>query len=442
MRGASYDTSRIDGKSGMRRDWQAGICQAVDEQAEDAVRYLAEFVRVPSVGGTEVENSLQSQLADLFDSIGLDTDHWPVPLDALTDEPQFPGMEVERAEAWGLVGRRKGSGDGRSLMLNAHIDVVPPGDLGSWADRNPFAGRITDGMVYGRGACDMKGGLVSALLAVRALQQLDVPLGGDLLFASVQGEEDGGMGSYAAIRRGWHADTCVIPEPTGLDLVPANAGSLTFRLLVPGRATHAARRMSGVSAVEKFWPIFRALRKLEDRRNRNPDPLASRWQLPYPISIGSVRSGDWASTVPDLLVAEGRLGVILDEPVERARAEFEQAVAEASAGDPWLRARPVEVQWWGGTFESGRLSADSDLLERVRKAHADATGGSVQQIWAAPYGSDLRLMTNLADTPTLHYGPGDAALAHAPNEAVPVSEVLTCARALALLALDVCTVVA
>jgi len=117
--------------------------------------------------------------------------------------------------------------------------------------------------------------------------------------------------------------------------------------------------MSGVSAVEKFWPIFRALRKLEDRRNRNPDPLASRWQLPYSISIGSVRSGEWASTVPDLLVAAGRLGVMLDEPVERARAEFEQAVAEASAGDPWLRAHPVEVQWWGGTFESGRLSVDS-----------------------------------------------------------------------------------
>ncbi len=146
------------------------------------------------------------------------------------------------------------------------------------------------------------------------------------------------MGSYAAIGRGWRADTCVIPEPTGLDLVPANAGSLTFRLLVPGRATHAARRMSGVSAVEKFWPIFRALREPEDRRNRNPDPLASRWQLPYPISIGSVRSGEWAPTVPDLLGAAGRLGVMLDEPVERARAEFEQAVAEASAGDPWLRA--------------------------------------------------------------------------------------------------------
>ena len=162
-----------------------------------------------------------------------------------------------------------------------------------------------------------------------------------------------------------------------------------------------------------------------------------RWALPYPLSIGQVSSGSWASSVPDLLVADGRLGVALDEPVEQARAALEQAVAAACGADPWLRDHPIEVEWWGGQFASGRLVPGSDLAERVASAHR-AAGGGRQETWGAPYGSDLRLMNGLGGVPTVHYGPGDAALAHAPNESVPIPEVLTATRALALLALDIC----
>src|SRR4029453_18037509 len=160
----------------------------------------------------------------------------------------------------------------------------------------------------GRGACDMKGGLVAALAAVRALCRARVPLGGDLLVACVQGGEDGGLGTFAMLGRGWRADACVIPEPTGLHLVPATAGALTFRLRVPGRAVHAARRPEGGSAVEKFWPLFQALRALERARNAEVDPLLSRWEVAYPIEVGMVRGGDWASSAPDLPVAGGRPG--------------------------------------------------------------------------------------------------------------------------------------
>ncbi len=212
---------------------------------------------------------------------------------------------------------------------------------------------------------------------------------------------------------------------------------MTFRLRVPGRATHASRRLEGVSAIEKFWPVWTALQDLERDRNEGADPLLARWSLPYPLSIGELRSGSWASSVPDLLVAEGRLGVALGEPVEQARAALEQAVAAACERDPWLADHPVEVEWWGGQFAPGRLLPDTDLPELVAQAHR-AAGGGGQQTWAAPYGSDLRLMNGLGGVPTLHYGPGDAALAHAPDESVPITEVLTATKALALLALDVC----
>lgn len=418
-------------------DTTAAVLTRIDLLGDEMLRELAELVRIPSISGTDAEHDVQHHMARLLASGGLDVDHWSVDLPALAAHPDFPGMEVERDEAWGVVGVLRGTGDGATLMFNGHVDVVPVGDPDAWRD-DPFAAVVRDDRLHGRGACDMKAGVIAAHWAVQAIRQAGVRLRGDVLVASVQGEEDGGLGTFATLQRGWRADACVIPEPTELDLIPANAGALTFRLRVRGQATHAARRTEGVSAIERFWPVWEALRRLEEERHRAVDPLAARWPLAHPLSIGTVRAGDWASSVPDLLVAEGRLGVAIDEPVESARADLERAVSDACASDAWLRDHPVEVEWWGGQFASGRLPADSDLVERVGAAHRVASGARPHDVYAAPYGSDLRLLTGLGGIPTLQYGPGDAALAHGPAESVPLDEVLVTARALALVALDVC----
>jgi acetylornithine deacetylase len=421
-------------------DWAARVLDEVDRRLPDTFDLLAELVRIPSVGGTDAEHEIQARLALELTDCGLEVDHWRLPLDELLAEPDFPGVEVERAEAWGLVGRLPGGdGAGRSLMLNAHVDVVPIGDPAAWSNPDAFSGQVVGDALVGRGACDMKAGLVAAVAAVSAVRRLGVPLRGDLLLACVEGEEDGGLGTYAMLRRGWRADACVVPEPTGLDLVTANAGALTFRLRVPGRATHASRRTEGVSAIEKFLPVWNALQALEAARNRDVDPLMAHLPLAYPLSIGRITAGDWASSVPDLLIAEGRLGVVLDEPVAAARIALETAVANACFADGWLRDHPVTVEWWGGQFASGRLPTSSDLAERMSSAHT-ASGGRTPRSWGAPYGSDLRLLSGIGGIPTLHYGPGDAVLAHAPDESVPLADVATATRALALLALDICGV--
>ena len=237
-----------------------------------------------------------------------------------------------------------GTGDGATLMLNGHIDVVPIGDPDAW-DAQPFAAETRGSRLFGRGACDMKAGLVAALWAAEAIRTAGVRLRGDLLLASVQGEEDGGLGTFATLRRGWRADACVIPEPTSLAMIPANSGALTFRLRVRGLATHAARRTEGVSAIEKFWPLHRALTELERRRHEGVDPRMARWPLAHPISIGTVHAGDWASSVPDLLVAEGRFGVAIGESVADARRD---ARGRDRRG---VRRRPVVA----GTSRVGRV---------------------------------------------------------------------------------------
>jgi acetylornithine deacetylase len=423
----------------MSADSLGRVLQQLETSIPDMVEMAVTLVQTPSVSGTDGENEAQSVVAGLMSQGGLDVDHWEIDLADTIASADFPGMEVERTEAWGLVGRLPGAGDGADLMLNGHVDVVPTGDLEAWAAA-PFSGEIRGDRILGRGACDMKAGLVAAYWAVQAIRQSGLRLRGDLLLASVQGEEDGGLGTFATLRRGWRADACVIPEPTALDIIPANSGALTFRLRIRGLATHAARRNEGVSAVEKFWPIWNALTELERRRHAHVDPLAARWALAHPISIGTVRAGDWASSVPDLVVAEGRMGVAIGEPVAHARADLELAVAEACERDPWLVDHPVDVEWWGGQFASGRIPAGSDLVERVGAAHSVVTGRPRPDVYGAPYGSDLRLLTGLGGIPTVQYGPGDAAYAHGPLESVSIEEMVTTARTLAAVAVDICGV--
>jgi acetylornithine deacetylase len=419
--------------------WAKKLLDYFDDHRADIVADLSDLVRLPSISGTAEENEIQARLATRLQGDGLHVDHWEIPLTETLAQPDFPGAEVDRTESWGVVGVLAGSGDGPSLMLNTHVDVVPPGDLDAWQGADPFNGRIDTDAVHGRGACDMKGGLVASLWTMRALSTLRVPLRGDLSMGTVVGEEDGGLGTYAMLRRGWRADACIIPEPTSLDLAPGNAGALTFRLEIQGAATHASRRTSGVSAIEKFIPVFQAIRRLEARRNEVKHPLAMRWNLPIPIEIGTVAAGDWASSVPDLLTANGRIGVGVGEDVETAKRELEAAMLELGDTDRWFHEHPVTVTWWGGQFAPGLTDPDAAIVRTMRSAHEDVSPYR-QNTWVSTYGSDLRLMNNIGGIPTVHYGPGDAALAHGPREFVPISETITSAKALALAAIRHCGV--
>lgn len=408
--------------------------------ADLLIRDLSDLLAFPSVGGFADEVEVQEHLADRWRDEGLDVDQWNIDIAGLQRDPQFPGMEVDRRFAVGVTATLEGDGTGPTLLLNGHTDVVPPGGLAAW-DGDPFLPRFVqkDGLecVVARGACDMKGGIAAMWGAVRAVQASGIPLRGSVVLAPVSGEEDGGLGTFALLRHGVTADMCVIAEPTGLGIMPANGGALTFRLTVHGLATHASRRTEGVSAIDKFLPLLAALEEMERRRNANVDPLMSRWPIAYPVSIGTMTAGDWPSSVPDLLTAEGRMGVALGESVHAARADLEATVAEACASDAWLIDHPVEVTWWGGQFESGITPAHSAVAGHMDTAHSAVTGRKAD-LFGAPYGSDLRLLVGIGGIPTVQYGPGDASAAHGPNEWVAIDDVLECARVLARLIVDVC----
>jgi acetylornithine deacetylase len=418
-------------------DTERRVIEHLDEDA--LVERLATLVRVPSVSGTPGEVEVVDLAAGMLSDAGLAVDHWEIDIEELRADPWFPGTEVDRDSAFGLAAVTAQTDEMPALVLQGHLDVVPPGDPEAWGLTDPFSAEIHHGRLYGRGACDMKAGVAANIAVVETLRAAGVRLERPLAVHGVMGEEDGGLGAFATMRRGHRADAAVITEPTRDRVVIANAGALTFRIEVPGRSAHGSLRLEGQSAFESFLPIHRALVALEADRNAVVDPIFVDRTMPYAISFGTVQTGDWASSVPDRLVADGRYGVMLGEEPHSARAAFEDAVTEASLKDPWLRQNRPVVTWPGGQFASGRLDSDHPLVEEMRSAALD-TGAGEPTVCAEVYGSDLRIYSGIGGIPTLVYGPGDPLRAHTPLEFVEIADVVTVARALTVLALRRCGV--
>jgi len=391
---------------------------------------LLALCAIPSVTGSET--AARDHLARSLYTAGLDVCAWDADPATLAADPSFPGMEVPRTTLPLVAGTLRGSRPGRRLLLVAHTDVVPPGDPTTWTTP-AFAPDIRAGRVFGRGACDMKGGLVAALAAIRAVSNAVGPSGlaGEVVLVGVPSEEDGGAGTFAAIRAGYVGDAAVIPEPTRLEIVTVAAGAITFRLTVPGRAAHASTRHEGVSALDNLELLHAALRADEAARNAaETRPEMRALGLPYATIIGTVRGGDWPSSLPDRLVAEGRYGVRAGQTAAAAEVELRAVIDAACAADPWLRDHPAMLDVWGGRFSSCEVPADHPLPVSLA-ATAGAVLGRRPSLVGVPYGSDMRLLINEGGTPCVLFGPGDVRVAHAADEHVALAEVVACARTLA-----------
>jgi acetylornithine deacetylase len=415
----------------MRTAPLAGTARRAGEAVDAAALHedLAAIVRIPSITGSE--EAVAADVAGRLRAIGLVVDELRPDPAAIRADPAWPGEETTRSSLPLVLGRL-GRPGGRRIVLSGHLDVVPPGDPGTWSV-DPWSGVVRDGRLFGRGSCDMKGGVAAILGAVRALvaSGAAASLSGELVVAFVPGEEDGGQGTLAAIRAGAIGDLAVIPEPSNLDIVVAHAGAITFRLTVPGRAAHASQRREGVSALDNLATILRALEADEAARNEaETDPLMTALGLPYPTIVGIVRGGEWASTVLDRVVADGRYGVRLGQSPADAAADLRRAIDAANAADAFLRDHPATVEIVGGQFGSGRVPSDHPLPVGLADA-AEAIAGRRPVLLGEPYGADMRLFIGEGRTPCVIYGPGDVRVAHSANESVPLDEVETCARVLA-----------
>ncbi|HZE06664.1 MAG TPA: M20/M25/M40 family metallo-hydrolase, partial [Solirubrobacteraceae bacterium] len=387
-------------------------------RADLLARDLAALVAVPSVTGEE--RVALERLGELADRLGLQPALYRHDLHGLRAHPDYPGEETSRSELWGLSVTVPGAGAGGRprLALAGHVDVVPAGSE-AWR-YGPWSGAIADGCVWGRGAVDMKGGVIAAL---HALAVAGPTASCEAVLLAVSSEEDGGLGTFAALERDAAFDACLIPEPVGFDAVCAHAGALTFQGVVHGVGAHAALRLQGASAIDRYLPIHAALAEHERRLNSDIEhPLMRDLELPYPVVVGRLHAGEWSSTVPDHLLFEGRVGVRVGESLADARRALEDAVA--AAGDC-----AVELRWTGGQFAGADTPPDHPFATLVRDSLTAETGRQAR-FTAIPSGTDMRLFC-ARGIPCVMAGTPGLDLAHAVNERVRVDDVLTLAQVIA-----------
>ena len=414
------------------------IAASVDSLSEELIEFIQTLVQTPSLAGAE--QLAQEIIARKLSEMRLAVEILPSQLDDLKHHPAFFDDDVPFQDRLNIIGRWRGrknatplpNQQAKSLILNGHIDVVSAGNEDLWHD-SPWSGKIQNGKLFGRGSCDMKSGLASAIFAVAALQKLGFRPAKDVLIESVIGEESGGVGTLTTIAKGYCADAAIIMEPTQLKLCPVQAGALTFRLTIAGRSIHACMKKRGVSAIEKFHQIHQALDQLERERHASfHSPLYQDPENVAPINIGTIRGGNWHSTVPEEVVVEGRYGVLPGETVAEAKQIFSDALQRVTNGDDWLKENPPALEWFEGQFESGETNPNHPIVKTLASSYEQVAGRS-PKLEGVTYGSDLRLFTKHANIPAVLYGPGDVANAHAANEFVVIEEVIQCTKSLALL---------
>ena len=189
----------------------SAVVKAVEAGRNKTVELHRAFVQARSITGDE--GRMAARTAEAFRERGLETNTWAATAEEMKDYLEHVGEQPGYEGRLNVVGRRKGAGGGRSILLNAHIDTVPEGDHALWT-QDPFAANVVNGRVYGRGSCDMKGGLVTHLAALDALSAAGIRLKGDVTVAATVGEEDGGLGALSTVLRGYQADAALVTEPT------------------------------------------------------------------------------------------------------------------------------------------------------------------------------------------------------------------------------------
>jgi acetylornithine deacetylase len=358
---------------------------------------LAVAVRVPSLTGNE--KPVLELLAERGEALGLRSELREYDLAAIRTHPDWPGEEASRDELWGLTLTRRGRGSSRPrLALCGHIDVVETGTE-PWA-RDPFSGDVDNGAVHGRGSVDMKAGVVAAMHGLAAAAP-----GCEVVLHCVASEEDGGQGCFAELERDSEYAACLIPEPTGFETVCAQGGSLTVIGEVHGKAAHAAERLHGRSAIDAYLPVHHALADHERALNADvADALMRELELPYPLVVGMLKAGEWASTVPDRLTFSCRLPVRVGETFDEAVAAMRAAVGPE-----------VDLRVDGGRFHAARTDENDPFAQLVR----DVAGGGFAGV---PWGADMRLWT-AKGIPTVMCGTRGIERAHAVDEHVELADV-------------------
>lgn len=412
------------------------ILSAVAEGFADQIAFTQELVRFPSTRGQE--HAVQDHVFRALKARGYAMDRFAMDREAIAAHPGGAPVTDDHSDAPIVVGiHRPRAETGRSLILQAHVDVVPAGPAAMWT-RPPFESAIVDGWLHGRGGADMKAGLAANLFCLDALRRLGLQPAATVYVQSVVEEEATGNGALMAHLRGYRAEAALIPEPMEEQLVRANTGVLWFRLSVGGTPAHLREMGAGANAIDAAYRVIGALRELEAALNRETPQHRHFEEAAHPINlnVGRIEGGDWASSVPCWCRVDCRIALYPGmKPADMAR-RIEAVVADFARTDPFLAANPPEVAFNGFWAEGYVLEPGSEAEAVLGRAHAGATGEALRSFMSPCY-LDARVYALYDRIPTLCYGPISQGI-HAFDERVDLASLQRITGAMALFVAEWC----
>jgi acetylornithine deacetylase len=427
----------------MLSDREEAVMQLIERDKEHTVRYLQTLIGFKTITPADNEKAEsddfrahQDFIYGTLHEMGFDLDMWDVDPSKL--EP-FPGAYIDSRREFSnmpvVVGRLRGQGSGKSLILNGHYDVVPTGIVENWT-HDPFGGHLEGGRIFGRGACDMKGGIAAMVQAVRSIWQAGVKLKGDITVQIVPDEEATCMGTLACCQKGYQADGAVIPEPTNMSILVAMRGNLSGTITVFGRAGHADMNQphwkegGAVNAISKAAKVILALEELTHEWRDRPDKRHQHLD-PDIIVPTVIRGGEWVVSHPE----EVKIKFTSDfnSPAANLREEIEEKLRSIANTDSWLKEHPPVLE------ADLMYGAEVDEDEPIVKTAAESLRELGIHSKLAGMGSltDAIHLVNYSKIPTISIGPDDKT-AHETDEFIEIDQLIETTRALALTILRWC----
>jgi len=406
------------------------INKKVEEKKEEIVEFCRALIKIPSVTGEE--GKIQEFVAEHLKKMGLEVKMWDLDISKIKTHPGYVDTGKRYKGRPNVVGICKGEGKGRSLILNGHTDVVTPEPVRKWS-HDPWGAEVLKGKIYGRGACDMKGGVTGIIKALQILLELDLELSGDVILEIVVDEEESGNGTLASLLEGYNADAAIFAEPTECKIMTAHRGASFWKIYIEGKGAHAGVMHKGISAIEKAILIYKAIEDLKRVRNERgkSHPLYRNYPVSAPLCIGKLNGGEWPSAVPEECKIEGTVEFLPGEKLEQVREEFEKTIKDAAKKDPWLKEHPPRVEWSGLHLQASQTPSNHPLVETFKKAWT-VISREKQEVVGFPAGCDMRIRVLYGNTPSIIFGPGNLSLAHRIDEFIFIDELLSFTKALAL----------
>ncbi|KJE37035.1 acetylornithine deacetylase [Thalassospira sp. HJ] len=413
--------------------------EAVSKRTQNAIDDLCALVRHDSQLGSEA--SAQDWISDKFAAMGLDVERIKIDINALRDQPGFSPPVIDgydgRENVVGL--HRPQNPTGRSLILNGHMDVVPTGPAEQWR-HGPFTPHVEDDWIYGRGAGDMKAGIIAYCQALQALHDIGLEPAAPVTLQSVIEEECTGNGALACLHAGYKADCAIIPEPFNQTLMTAQLGVMWFQIHVSGSPAHVLDTSAGSNAIESAFGFFETLKEVEEIWNHPTHRHAAFGAHVHPVNfnLGKIEGGEWASTVPPVCTADIRVGFYPGMELEKVRETIEAVKQSALDNHPACKGAKIEITYRGFQAEGCEMDINHPMMSMIGDIHQEVTGKEIKKL-ASTATTDARFFQIYGNIPATCYGP-KAERIHGIDERVSIASMMEVTEVLALFIADWCGV--